>query len=53
MHVLKLYIGVEELSDYVKSRLSEKEKFRDNLFVPINIGINENDMSVEFLFVTT
>ena len=54
MHVVKVYFEMKELSDMFKERLSEsdREKFKDNLFVPVKIDVNDGDFTVEASFVT-
>lgn len=54
MHAVKVYFEMKELSDMLKGKLSEsdKERFKDNLFVPVRISINDADFTVEMSFVT-
>lgn len=53
--VSKVYIPLTDLSEIIMKHLSEndKERFADCEFVPISIKLNENDMSLEGLFVPT
>lgn len=55
MFVSKVYIPLTDLSDLFKKQLSkaERERFAEYDFVPISIKLNENDMSLEGLFVPT
>lgn len=55
MYVSKIYIPLTELSELFMKNLSneDKEKFFDCDFIPIKVSINENDMSLETLFVPT
>lgn len=55
MFISKVYISLSELGQWFYEKLSEadKEKFEGCIFVPIKVGINESDMSLEALFVPT
>lgn len=55
MYFSKIYITFQELSDLYKSKLSkeDKDRFKNYDFVPLNLKINENDMSIEALLVPT
>lgn len=54
MHVVKVYFEMKELSDMLKEKLSEsdRERFKNNLFVPVKIDVNDGDFTVEASFVT-
>lgn len=54
MHVVKVYFEISELSDILKEKLSEsdRERFKDSLFVPVKISVNDDDFTVEASFVT-
>lgn len=53
LSAIKVYYSVTEFSDYVKCKLTKeaKEHFSDCTFVPLQIGVNEHDMSIEALIV--
>ena len=53
MKVAKIYITMEEFSDYVKSKLHSDDllELGDCTFVPLKIGLNETDFSIEAIVV--
>ena len=53
MRVIKLYTTLDDFDDYVKKHLAQNDlaEFEDCTFVPLNIGLNETDMSIEALIV--
>lgn len=53
MKAIKVYIPLDELSQYIKSKLPADElaDIADCTLVPLRIGFNESDMSVEALIV--
>lgn len=53
MKAIKVYIPLDELSQYIKSKLPADElaDIADSTLVPLRIGLNESDMSVEALVV--
>ena len=53
MKVAKIYITMEEFSDYVKSKLHSDDllELSDCTFVPLKIGLNETDFSIEAVVV--
>lgn len=55
MYVVKLFCSLDELNSKVKERLSDadREKIQDCCFLPIKIGVRDNDLTVEATFVTT
>lgn len=55
MYVSKVYIPLSDLSEIFMKNMSDsdKERFKGCEFVPISIKLNENDMSLEGLFVPT
>lgn len=55
MYVVKFYFDLEELSNLVKGKLSEEDcaKFKGSVFLPVKIGINDSDLTVEATFVST
>lgn len=55
MYVSKVYIPLTDLSEIFMKNISdaEKERFKGYEFVPISLKLNENDMSLEGLFVPT
>lgn len=55
MYVSKVYIPLADLSEIFMKNMSDtdKERFKGCEFVPISIKLNENDMSLEGLFVPT
>ncbi len=54
MYVVKVYFTLDELSDLVKKKLSEKDRrrFENNMFVPVKIGVNDSDLTVNATFVS-
>lgn len=54
MRVVKVYLEMRELSDMLKEKLSESdiERFKDNLFIPVKISVNDADFTIEASFVT-
>lgn len=52
MQVLKIYITVNEFSDYIKSRISEEdqEKFSDCTMIPLLLELKE-DMTIQATIV--
>ena len=55
MKAVKLYMTLDEFDMHIKKRVSEEERnqLKESMFVPVKIGINESDMSIEVLAVTT
>ncbi len=55
MYAIKIYFTLDELSDLVKEKLSEKDRqrFENSMFVPIKIGVNDSDLTVNATFVST
>lgn len=53
MKAIKVYIPLDELSQYIKSKLPADElaDIADCTLVPLRIGLNESDMSIEALIV--
>ena len=53
MKAIKVYIPLDELSQYIKGKLPADElaDIADCTLVPLRIGLNESDMSVEALIV--
>lgn len=53
MPFIKVYCTLIDFSKYVKAKLPEEdlERFKDCTFVPIKLGLNEADMSIEALIV--
>ena len=53
MKALKVYVPFDEFSNYIKSKLNDEDlaDCQDCVFVPIKIGLNECDFSVEALCV--
>jgi len=54
MHVIKVYFTLDELSNLVKEKLSreEQQRFESNIFVPVKIGVNDSDLTVNATFVS-
>lgn len=55
VYVTKVYCTFDELSNFLKERFSaeDREKFKDNTFVPVKIGLNDTDLTLEATFVST
>lgn len=55
MYVAKFYFSLDELNNRIKEKLSdaEREKFKDSTFLPIKIGMADNDLTIEAIFATT
>lgn len=55
MYVVKVYFSLDELNNRVKEKLSDndREKFKDCCFLPIKIGIRDDDLTLEATFATT
>jgi len=55
MYVTKVYFTLDELSDLLKSKFSEEDhkRFENSSFVPIKIGLNDSDLTIEATFVST
>lgn len=55
MYVVKVYCSLDELNSKIKEKLSDadQERFKDSTFLPIKIGMTENDFTIEALFATT
>lgn len=55
MQVIKVYCSLDELNNKIKEKLSDadREKFKDNTFLPIKIGMTGNDFTIEAVFATT
>lgn len=55
MYAVNLYFTLDELSKFVKEKLSEKDRqrFEGSMFVPIKIGVNDRDLTVDAIFVAT
>ena len=53
MKVAKIYITMEEFNAYVKSKLHGDDllELGDCTFVPLKIGLNEADFSIETIVV--
>ena len=51
--IINVYCTLTEFDDYVKSKLAKEDldKFKDCTFVPLKLGLNETDMSIEALIV--
>lgn len=55
MYMVKVYCSLDELNNKIKEKLSDvdREKFKDSTFLPIKIGMTENDFTIEALFAAT
>jgi len=55
MYVAKTYLTLSELSDLIMRKLSESDqkRFAGSLFVPVKMGVKDEDLTVEFTFVAT
>ena len=53
MKVAKIYITMEEFNAYIKSKLHGDDllELGDCTFVPLKIGLNETDFSIETIVV--
>lgn len=53
MPIINVYCTLDEFSCHVKGKLTKEnlDKFKDCTFVPLKLGLNETDMSVEALIV--
>lgn len=53
MKMMKIYSTLDDFNNYVKKHLTQEDldEFQDHTFVPLNIRLNETDMSVEALIV--
>lgn len=53
MKVIKVYITLDEFSQYIKNKLPPEElaDVTDCTFAPLHIGLNETDMSIEATIV--
>ena len=54
MYVTKVYFTLDELSDFIKEKLSKEDhaRFENSAFIPIKIGLNDSDLTIEATFVT-
>lgn len=49
MHIIHVYTTVDEITDKIQSKLGEEaEKFADCQWYPIDIKVNEADLSIDF-----
>lgn len=55
MYVVKVYCSLDELNSKIKEKLSDadQKRFKDSTFLPIKIGMTEDDFTIEALFATT
>jgi len=55
MYATKVYFTLNELSNLLKEKFSDEDRmrFESNLFVPVKIGLNDSDLTVEATFVST
>ena len=53
MKVIRVYMSAEEFSNYIRDRLPPEdiEGLDDCVFVPVKIGLNDMDFSIEALVV--
>lgn len=54
MYVTKVYFTLDELNDFIKEKLSKEDRvrFENSAFIPIKIGLNDSDLTIEATFVT-
>lgn len=51
--LFKVYTTLTDFDHYIKSKLTKDglDQFKDCTFVPVKLGLNETDMSIEALIV--
>lgn len=49
MTALKLYCTFDDINEYIQKRISEE--YKDHVFVPVKVELNERDLSIEMTLV--
>jgi hypothetical protein len=49
MYGLKLYITLEDMNNYIRTKVDSK--YKNSTFIPIKAEVNENDLSIDLTLV--